>query len=87
MLVAAYDFDGRPQWQVHPGPFHSVHGYCSSVLLFDNLVILNGDHDGDSYLVALDRDSGQTVWKTPAREYAPAATARRSFARSTAARR
>lgn len=64
MMVAAYDFDGNRRWEVRPGPFSSRHGYCSSVTLFENLVILNGDHDGDSYLVALNRDTGETVWKT-----------------------
>ncbi len=65
MFVAAYDFDGRQLWVAQPGEFYSVHGYSSSVLLFENLVIINGDHDGDAYLVALDRQTGKTVWKTP----------------------
>ncbi len=65
MLVAAYDFEGNRKWLVRPGEFHSVHGYCSSVLLFKDLAILNGDHDGDAYLAALHRDDGRTVWKTP----------------------
>lgn len=65
MAVAAYDFDGRRRWLVHPGEFHSVHGFCSSPVLFENLVLVNGDHDGDSYLVALERETGRTVWKTP----------------------
>jgi outer membrane protein assembly factor BamB len=34
-------------------------------VLFNDLVILNGDHDGDAYLVALERATGRTVWKTP----------------------
>jgi len=65
MLVAAYDFDGKKRWEVRPGDFRSVHGYCSSVVLFENLVLVNGDHDGDAYLLALDRENGRTVWKTP----------------------
>src|SRR5690606_5476919 len=64
MMVAAYDFDGNRRWEVRPGPFASRHGYCSSVTLFENLVILNGEHDGASFLVALNRDTGETVWKT-----------------------
>jgi len=65
MVVTAYDLEGRRVWQVRPGAFSSMHGFCSSPVLFENLVIVNGDHDGDSYLVALDRSTGQTVWKTP----------------------
>ena len=64
MLVAAYDFSGIRRWLVRPGEFYSRHGYCSSVTLFKNLVIVNGDHDGDAYLVGLDRENGETVWKT-----------------------
>lgn len=65
MLVAAYDFAGNQKWLVHPGPFSSMHGFCSSPVLFKDNLIVNGDHDGDSYIVALDRATGKTVWKTP----------------------
>jgi outer membrane protein assembly factor BamB len=65
MFIAAYDFAGREVWSVRPGPFKSTHGYCSSPVLFENLLIVNGDHDGDAYLVALDRQTGEAVWKTP----------------------
>jgi outer membrane protein assembly factor BamB len=49
---------------VRPGGFSSKHGYCSCPVLFEDLVIVNGDHDGDAYLVALDKASGSTRWKT-----------------------
>lgn len=65
MVVAAYRHDGTPQWKVKPGVFSSVHGYCSCPVLFEGLVIVNGDHDGDAYLVALNQATGETVWKTP----------------------
>ena len=48
-----------------PGPFASVHGFCSSPILYGDKVIVNGDHDGDSYLVALSRTDGRVLWKTP----------------------
>ncbi len=63
MLVAAYDFDGNQKWIARAGTFVSAHGYCSCPVLYKDLVIVNGDHDGDSYIVALDKDSGKTVWK------------------------
>lgn len=65
MVVAAFDLNGEPQWQVRPGPFHSKHGYCSCPVVYEDLLIVNGDHDGDSYLVALRREDGAEVWKTP----------------------
>src|SRR5436190_15716877 len=64
MFAAAFDFDGIERWKVRPGVFSSVHGYCSSPVLFEDKLIINGDHDGDAYLVALDRHSGRTIWKT-----------------------
>ncbi len=63
MVVAAYDWEGKPRWQVKPGRFASVHGYCSSPVLFEDKVIVNGDHDGDGFLVALDRRTGREIWK------------------------
>jgi hypothetical protein len=65
MVVAAYDFTGQQQWLVRPGVFTSKHGFCSSPVLYKDKVIINGDHDGDSYIVALDRATGKTLWKIP----------------------
>jgi outer membrane protein assembly factor BamB len=65
MVVAAYDFQGKQRWLVRPGEFRSMHGFCSSPILYRDKVIVNGDHDGDSYLVALSRTNGHTLWKTP----------------------
>ena len=65
MVVAAYDYAGNQQWLVRPGSFASKHGFCSSPVLFKDKVIINGDHDGDSYIVALDRSTGRTLWKIP----------------------
>jgi hypothetical protein len=65
LVVAAYDFDGNQKWLVKPGRFASVHGFCSSPVLFEDKVIINGDHDGDGYLVALDKTTGKQIWKTP----------------------
>jgi outer membrane protein assembly factor BamB len=64
MVVAAYELDGKPRWTARPGRFASVHGFCSSPVLFEDKVIVNGDHDGDGYLVALDRRTGHVHWKT-----------------------
>ena len=65
MVVVAYDFAGREIWKKVSGTFSSMHGYCSSPVLFEDLLIVNGDHDGDGYLVALNKSTGDVVWKTP----------------------
>lgn len=64
MFVAAYSFHGDQLWVAYPGPFSSMHGFCSSPLIYRDTLLLNGDHDGDSYLVALSRKDGHVLWKT-----------------------
>ncbi|NQV32889.1 MAG: PQQ-like beta-propeller repeat protein [Phycisphaeraceae bacterium] len=64
MFIAAYDFEGHQTWAVRPGAFSSVHGYCANPILYKNTVIINGDHDGDAYIVALDKETGATRWKS-----------------------
>ena len=65
MFIAAYDFGGNKLWERRPGIFSSIHGYCSSPVLWNDKVIINGDHDGNAYIVALDKKSGKEIWKTP----------------------
>lgn len=65
LVVAAYDFNGNQKWLVKVGEFISAHGFCTSPVLYQNLVIVNGDHDGKSYLAALDKQTGETVWNVP----------------------
>ncbi|KAA5543166.1 PQQ-binding-like beta-propeller repeat protein [Roseiconus nitratireducens] len=65
MVVACYDHDGQQQWIKTVGTFASIHGFCTSPVLFRNEVIVNGDHDGQSYLAALNRHTGELLWKTP----------------------
>lgn len=67
IVVAAYNMQGEQQWITKPGDFVSAHGFCSNPVLYKDMVILNGDHDGDSYLVALDKQTGKTLWKEPRR--------------------
>ena len=65
MVVAAFDLSGERQWITEPGDFISAHGYNACPVLYKDLVIINGDHDGDAYITALDRHTGEIRWKTP----------------------
>ena len=48
MVVAAYDLAGNLKWRVKPGVFSSVHGFCSSPVIYKGSIIVNGDHDGEA---------------------------------------
>ena len=63
VVVSAHDFSGKQIWQVRPGLFSSKHGFCSSPIVFEDKVIVNCDHDGDGYIVALDRKDGHELWR------------------------
>jgi outer membrane protein assembly factor BamB len=63
VVVGCYDFDGKQVWQKSPGRFASVHGFCSSPILYKDTVIVNCDHDGDGYVVALARATGEERWR------------------------
>lgn len=51
-------------WQRTDLPCRHFRGPASSVILFENLVILTMDGADVQYLVALDKRTGKTVWKT-----------------------
>jgi len=65
MVVASYDYDGNQKWLVSAGAFSSNHGFCTSPVLYQDFVLVNGDHDGDSYVAALSKETGEVVWRTP----------------------
>lgn len=67
--VACFDYQGNEVWKIEPGEFYSVHGFCSPPALYENLIIINCDHDVKeqgklAYLVALDKATGREVWRT-----------------------
>jgi len=63
--MLCYDLDGKLLWEHKMGPFQDEFGACSSPILVDNAIILNEDHDLDSFLIALDSKTGETLWKVP----------------------
>jgi outer membrane protein assembly factor BamB len=62
-VIFCYDVDGNLTWKKSPGEFHSVHGFCSSPLLYKDMVIFNGDQDALAYIVALDQETGAERWR------------------------
>jgi len=61
--VFCLDLEGKELWRMSPGTFSSVHGFCSSPLLWKDLVIFNGDQDADAWIVALEKETGKERWR------------------------
>ncbi|TWT34762.1 PQQ-binding-like beta-propeller repeat protein [Blastopirellula retiformator] len=66
--VAAFDHEGHPQWRrdlvADFGPLEHSHGLAASPTQTADLIYLNIEHRGPSYLIALDKATGDTRWKT-----------------------
>lgn len=62
--LTCYDIDGNEIWRQSPGTFSSVHGFCSSPVLYEDLVILNCDQDDVAWIVAYEKATGKERWRT-----------------------
>ena len=62
--LICYNLDGVMIWERPLGPFRDEYGASSSPVLVGNKILLLEDHDLDSHLIAIDRRTGQTIWKT-----------------------
>ena len=60
--LLCYDLDGNLLWEKRFRPFQDEFGACSSPIVVDGKVILNEDHDINSFLIAIDQRTGDTVW-------------------------
>ncbi|MEX0978643.1 MAG: PQQ-binding-like beta-propeller repeat protein, partial [Pirellulales bacterium] len=63
--LLCFDVDGKPLWTKKLGPFQDEFGASSSPILVDDKVILSEDHDLNSFVIAIRRDDGETLWQTP----------------------
>src|SRR5262245_16075492 len=64
------DFDGKLLWKKHLGEMHTKHGHGegSSPALHGDLLVVNWDHEEQSFLVALDTRTGQQRWRVGRKE-------------------
>jgi outer membrane protein assembly factor BamB len=68
--VAAVDFNGKVAWARNLGKPESSYGRATSLLTYKNKLIVQFDRgtepeQGLSAVLALDTDTGETVWSTP----------------------
>jgi hypothetical protein len=64
IFAAAHSLaDGKQLWLVQPGTHAGEWGFSNECVLYKDKVILDGDSKGDSFLVALSREDGSTLWR------------------------
>jgi outer membrane protein assembly factor BamB len=61
--LVAYGTDGQVLWSHLMGPFQNFYGMSASPIIADGLVVQLVDQLRGSYLLALDRATGQVRWK------------------------
>ncbi len=61
----AYDLDGKLLWQKDLGDMRTRNGFGegASPALHGDLVVVNWDHEDDSFVVALDANTGAEKWR------------------------
>jgi outer membrane protein assembly factor BamB len=66
-----YDMDGKPLWEQDLGKMRMVMGFGegSSPALYHDTLIVNRDNEDNSCIIALDKNTGKTLWKKPREEH------------------
>lgn len=64
--IFCYDLQGKLIWQKDLGDMSTRNGFGegSSPALHGNTLVINWDHEGQSFIVALDKRSGKELWRT-----------------------
>ena len=59
------DLNGKLKWKTRLGQMRTKHGHGegSSPVLHGNTLVVNWDHEGQSFVVAFDKRTGQERWK------------------------
>jgi len=60
-----FDNAGVKQWSKDLGTFPGGWGVGASPIILNQTVIQNCDAEGDSYLIALNKTTGEEIWRTP----------------------
>lgn len=60
-----YDLDGNLKWEQDLGRMQTRNGFGegTSPALYGDVLVVNWDHEGDDFIVALDKRTGQQLWR------------------------
>jgi outer membrane protein assembly factor BamB len=83
--LLAYGPDGNELWRMPLGPFNNPFGHGASPILAGDTLLMVCDQDTDSFLLAIDKNTGRVRWRTE-RRHAQRGYATPVLYRSTAGR-
>ena len=74
--IYCFSLEGELQWEKQMGIMRTKHGHGegSSPVLYGETLVINWDHEGQSFVVALDKRTGKELWKIPRKEVTSWAT-------------
>jgi outer membrane protein assembly factor BamB len=61
--MLSYGPDGRERWRIPLGPFNTFYGLGASPVLVEGLVIFPCDQDTNSFMLAVEKDTGKVKWR------------------------
>lgn len=62
-----YDMDGKLQWDRDFGDMQTRHGFGEGAtpVLHDDTLVVPWDHEGESFIVAVNATTGEEIWRQP----------------------
>ncbi len=65
--IFGLDMSGKVLWSTDLGDMRTRRGFGegSSAAIADDRVIINWDHEGDSFIVAMEKKTGREIWRKP----------------------
>lgn len=67
--LIAIDLNGQERWKLPVGPFENPNGMGSSPILAEDKLLMLCDQDLGSFLLAVDKESGQPKWRVERPDY------------------
>ena len=62
--LVCFDMDGKQKWAKNIGLPKNIYGYSSSLLIYDNLLLVQFDSNEKISLIGFDLETGDQKWET-----------------------
>lgn len=65
LRLEAFTLAGEPLWHADLGPYRAEHGFGGTAAICGEVLIVANDHEGESFVAALDAATGRERWRLP----------------------